>query len=125
MSSGKYGDLIRQARQPNNQVDNQTLSEPNTKEPDNQKDGQNLNEQKALVAGEQKNHPPLSDQITREPDNQNSKQPDAPAEPEVNLCVKVPISLRRHWAAEAKRQGVTMTQIIIEALRERFGKPDS
>lgn len=45
-------------------------------------------------------------------------------EPEVNLCVKVPVSLRRHWAAEAKRQGVTMTGVIVAALERRFGKPE-
>jgi len=52
----------------------------------------------------------------REPENQN--------EPEVNLCVKVPKSLRQHWAAEAKRQGTTMTAVIMAALNDRFGKPD-
>lgn len=41
---------------------------------------------------------------------------------EVNLCIKVPISLRRHWASEAKRQGVTMTEVIVSALEQRFGK---
>lgn len=41
----------------------------------------------------------------------------------VNLCVKVPQSLRQHWAAEAKRQGTTMTAVITEALNQKFGKP--
>jgi hypothetical protein len=45
-------------------------------------------------------------------------------EPEVNLCVKVPKFLRQHWAAEAKRQGTTMTAVIIEALKVRFGEPE-
>lgn len=45
-------------------------------------------------------------------------------EPEVNLCVKVPLSLRRQWAAEAKRQGTTMTAAIVEALEAKFGRPD-
>ncbi len=45
-------------------------------------------------------------------------------EPEVNLCVKVPLSLRRHWASEAKRQGTMMTAVIVEALEAKFGKPD-
>jgi hypothetical protein len=49
---------------------------------------------------------------------------DEAAEPEVNLCVKVPVSLRRHWAAESKRTGITMTRVIIEALTVRFGKPE-
>lgn len=47
---------------------------------------------------------------------------DPATEREVNLCVKVPLSLRRHWAAEAKRQGVTMTEVILAALEQRFGK---
>lgn len=73
--SGKYGDLIKKAREP-------------------------------------------EDQKAGKPDNQTT------SEPEVNLCVKVPISLRRHWSAEAKRTGVTMTAVIVEALKDRFGEPD-
>jgi hypothetical protein len=84
MSSGKYGDLIKQARNQENQA-------------------------------------------AEKPDNQKTSQPEVSAEeaePEVNLCVKVPISLRRHWSAEAKRTGVTMTSVIVEALKARFGEPD-
>ena len=65
-------------------------------------------------------------QETKKPDNQISNQPEATEEStelEVNLCVKVPVSLRRHWSAEAKRTGVTMTSVIIEALKARFGEP--
>jgi predicted HicB family RNase H-like nuclease len=83
MMAGKYGDLIKKAREPENQ---------NTNMPENQIFG-----------------------------NQESR---IEKEPEVNLCVKVPKSLRQHWAAEAKRQGTTMTAVIIEALSDRFGKPD-
>jgi hypothetical protein len=65
----------------------------------------------------------------REPESQKSGlesalKRDQADEPEVNLCVKVPKSLRQHWAAEAKRQGTTMTSVIVEALSARFGKPD-
>ncbi len=84
MSNGKYGDLIKKAR-----------------EPDNKK--------------------------TKKPDDQNTSEAEATeesTEPEVNLCVKVPVSLRRHWSAEAKRSGVTMTSVIIEALKARFGEPE-
>jgi hypothetical protein len=84
MSNGKYGDLIKKARQPDNQT-------------------------------------------TKKPDDQKNSQPETtaePTEPEVNLCVKVPVSLRRHWSAEAKRSGVTMTSVIIEALKARFGEPE-
>jgi predicted HicB family RNase H-like nuclease len=81
----KYGELIKQARIPENQ---------NTKQPENQ--------------------------INLTDNSQDTLEP----EPEVNLCVKVPVSLRRHWAAEAKRQGITMTAVIIEALEAKFGKPE-
>ncbi len=44
-------------------------------------------------------------------------------EEDVNLTVKVPRSRRMHWAAEAKRSGVTLTEVICEALSKRFGEP--
>lgn len=45
------------------------------------------------------------------------------SEVEVNLSIKVAAARRRHWAAEAKRRGVTLTAAITEALSERFGEP--
>jgi hypothetical protein len=81
MTTGRYGDLIKKAREPENQ-------------------NANL------------------------PESQNTGLPENQNEPEVNLCVKVPKSLRQHWAAEAKRQGTTMTAVIMAALSDRFGKPD-
>ena len=42
---------------------------------------------------------------------------------EVNLSIKVPENRRRHWVSEAKRQGVTITAAISEALSQRFGEP--
>jgi hypothetical protein len=83
MSEGKFGDIIKQARKPENQKEEMP-----------------------------------ADQTSGKPENQEA------SEKEVNLCVKVPISLRRHWSAEAKRQGITMTSIIVEALTEKFGLPD-
>jgi hypothetical protein len=46
-------------------------------------------------------------------------------EEDVNLTVKVPRSRRMHWAAEAKRSGVTLTEVICEALSKRFGEPNN
>ena len=43
---------------------------------------------------------------------------------EVNLSIKVPKSRRQHWAAEAKRQGTTLTAAITEALSAKFGEPE-
>jgi hypothetical protein len=37
----------------------------------------------------------------------------------VNLCIKVPLALRRHWAGESKKRGISMTEVIIEALKKR------
>lgn len=44
-------------------------------------------------------------------------------EEEVNLSIKVAKSRRQHWAAEAKRQGTTLTATITEALSAKFGEP--
>ena len=94
----KYGALIQKAREQENQEvgkpDDQT-----TRQPDNQPTGK--------------------------PDRQTTRQPEIEVvkEKEVNLCVKVPESLRRHWAAESKREGITMTEVIVQALEARFGKP--
>jgi predicted HicB family RNase H-like nuclease len=57
-----------------------------------------------------------------QPENQKSGMPDE-KEPEVNLSIRVPKALRRHWVAEAKRQDTTLTAVIIEALKEKFGEP--
>ena len=45
------------------------------------------------------------------------------SEPDVNLSIKVAAARRRHWAAEAKRQGTTLTATITEALSIKFGEP--
>ncbi len=96
MTTGRYGDLIKKAREPENQ--NTSLKEQNTNFPESRNTGL--------------------------PENQNTNLPENQNEPEVNLCVKVPKSLRQHWAAEAKRQGTTMTAVIMAALSDQFGKPD-
>ncbi|MDQ3816582.1 MAG: hypothetical protein M3362_02685 [Acidobacteriota bacterium] len=54
---------------------------------------------------------------------QESEQTTA-SEQGVNLSIKVPKSRRQHWAAEAKRQGTTLTAAIIDALSEKFGEPE-
>lgn len=63
-------------------------------------------------------------QQASKPDSQINGQPDdQPEEKRVNLCVKVPESWRKHWAIQAKIQDVTMTEIMVEALTEKFGLP--
>ncbi len=64
-------------------------------------------------------------QITISTDNQQSVKPESQIkEKEVNLCIKVPLSKRQHWAAEAKRQGTTLKAIISKALEDILGLPD-
>lgn len=64
----------------------------------------------------------------RKQDSQKTRKPETGqetvSEPDVNLSIKVAATRRRHWAAEAKRQGVTLTAAITEALAARFGEPE-
>jgi hypothetical protein len=62
----------------------------------------------------------------RKPENQIARKPEKTndLEPEVNLSIKVAARRRRHWAAEAKRQGTTLTAAITEALSQKFGEPE-
>jgi len=81
---------------------------------------QKAREQESQLSGQPEN------QITDQQEDQSSglQENQIASEPEVNLCVKVPKSLRHHWAVEAKRTGVTMTSVIIEALSRKFGLPE-
>jgi len=42
----------------------------------------------------------------------------------VNLGIKIAESRRRHWVGQAKLQGVTISEVIIEALVRKFGEPE-
>ena len=111
----KYGDLIRKARETDDQEDGEPVDQLSRKSDDQKA------EQLDTAEGTGSQEHKLNNQLSGLPDNQTNKQP----EKEVNLCVKVPESLRRHWAAEAKRHGITMTEVMVQALIQRFGKPDS
>jgi hypothetical protein len=70
-------------------------------------------------------------QLIKEARKQDSKKtrkpedgPKTDPEPEVNLSIKVAAVRRRHWAAEAKRQGTTLTAAITAALSAKFGEPE-
>jgi hypothetical protein len=41
----------------------------------------------------------------------------------VNITIKVPRQFRQYWTSQCKLEGLTMTQVLVEALVERFGKP--
>jgi hypothetical protein len=62
----------------------------------------------------------------RKQENKKARKPETNgdnSEPDVNLSIKVSAARRRHWAAEAKRQGTTLTATITEALSIKFGEP--
>ena len=62
----------------------------------------------------------------RKQESQKTRKPETngdSSEPDVNLSIKVSAARRRHWAAEAKRQGTTLTATITEALSIKFGEP--
>jgi len=62
-------------------------------------------------------------------ENQNTVAPEPQVEPlpleekVANLTIKVPLALRQHWVGEAKKQGTSLTAVIIEALTKKFGTP--
>ncbi len=64
----------------------------------------------------------------RKQENKKNRKPEngkgTVSEPDVNLSIKVAAARRRHWAAEAKRRGTTLTAAITEALSEKFGEPE-
>lgn len=108
----KYGDIIKQAKsgKPDDQTDG-IPEDQQARQPDNQTDeNQSVKQEK-----------PENNQAPIKPDNQIDRKPD---EPMKNLCVKVPESWRRHWAAQAKLTGRTMTEVMVEALTEEFGLPE-
>lgn len=108
---GKYGELIREAKAESGEPENQI-----TDKPDNQT---------ARKPATQKTRKPDS-QIRRKMENQKTRKQDnqTDADEAVNLGVKVPLRYWRHWAAQSKLTGISMTEVIIAALIAEFGKPE-
>lgn len=82
-----------------------------------------------IKAAKEEGHQPvesLENQKSGKPEPKRVEKSKAPEtqEEQVNLGVKVPLTWRRHWAAESKRTGISMTEVIIEALTKKFGKPE-
>ncbi len=42
----------------------------------------------------------------------------------VNITIKVPRKSRQYWTSQCKLAGLTMTEVLMSALEERFGKPE-
>ncbi len=73
-----------------------------------------------------KQSPKPDNQIPAQEVNQTTSEPDNQKEVEMaNLCVKVPKKWRKHWAVQAKVKDITMTEVMVEALKARFGLPDN
>jgi hypothetical protein len=62
------------------------------------------------------------------PESQEASKPEgassAKGDPYVNLSIKVRLSQRSHWVAEAKRQRTSITADIIEALTKKYGQQE-
>jgi hypothetical protein len=99
---GKYGNLIQQAKAEGSELENQNDRKPESK----------------------KTRKPISKKARMTENQKTRKQESHQSGELVNLGVKVPLPWRRHWAAESKRQGVSMTEIIVAALIAEFGKPE-
>lgn len=129
----KYGDVIRQARQQETQTqENQTPGNQETGNPVNQQDGKTESQKSGLpdnsALATEKSEKPAPRPAVKPANATAEAKKGAPAPKEekaeeVNLSIKVPKTLRRHWVSEAKRQDTTITAVIIGALKERFGEP--
>ena len=62
-------------------------------------------------------------QKSRQMEIQTDEKREAGDKP-VNLGIKVAERRRRYWVGQAKLQGITISEIIIGALSEKFGEPD-
>lgn len=61
---------------------------------------------------------------TRKPEiSVSAKNVEKTKQKDVNLSIKVSEFKRRHWVSEAKKQGTSLTAVIIESLNKRFGEP--
>ena len=103
----KFGAIIEQAK-------NQNAGKP---------------ESQNSVKTENKNYGKPENRKAVKQENQNAGKPEIKTvgkanEREVNLSIKVSEPRRRHWAAEAKRRGTSLTAVILESLSKKFGEPE-
>ena len=99
--TGKYGNLLKKARQSNSEAENK-----------NESASSNTAKQQAGFAAKEKTV-----------NIENTSEIETVKEKEVSLTIKVPISWRQHWVAECKREGKTLKEVVTEMLAEKYGKP--
>ena len=103
----KFGAIIEQAKSQNTgKPESRKTIKPEIKNT-GKRENQNTGKQEYQDAGKK--------------ENQNTEKV---AVRDVNLSIKVPESRRRHWVSEAKRQGTSLTAVILESLSKRFGEPE-
>jgi hypothetical protein len=99
--TGKYGNLLKKAREGNSNIENK-----------NESASSNTAKQQAVK-------PALQSTVNTEHDGET----EVFKEKEVSLTIKVPKSWRQHWVAECKREGKTLKEVVVEMLTEKYGKP--
>ena len=99
--TGKYGNLLKKARENENRT-----------EKNNESESSNTAKHKVVK-------PALQLDVNTE----DATETEIVEEKEVSLTIKVPISWRQHWVAECKREGKTLKKVVTEMLAEKYGKP--
>ena len=74
-------------------------------------------EEKSQQPKEQKNQQAVNTASGKTINNDSGNDP-------VNITIKVPRKSRQYWTSQCKLEGVTMTEVLVEALEKRFGKPE-
>ena len=91
--TGKYGNLLKKARESDSEIENKNKSASS-----------NTALQQAV-------------------NTEGTGDTEVVKEKEVSLTIKVPKSWRQHWVAECKREGKTLKEVVVEMLTEKYSKP--
>lgn len=70
-----------------------------------------------------KSEKPTKNQKAVKPESGKTINTDKGNEP-VNITIKVPRKSRQYWTSQCKLEGLTMTEVLVEALEKKFGKPE-
>ncbi len=99
--TGKYGNLLKKAREGDSNVENK-------------------NESASSITAKQLAVKPVKQQAVN---TEHAGDTEVVKEKEVSLTIKVPKSWRQHWVAECKREGKTLKEVVVEMLTEKYSKP--
>lgn len=65
----------------------------------------------------------VKDQNSKAVNTNVGKEVNTEEEKPVNITIKVPRKSRQYWTSQCKLEGLTMTEVLVEALTKRFGEP--